>query len=636
MEVLNLTPEYGLTVTYEFKNDVHQTFMGRDYINARWLYPVAKFNFQVAFFDQSVYEYIKDFFLFVEGGEDIFLFQDPCNNYCTPPGTAQNVLGIEIRGILVDKEDGSFQLCKQWKLGDYYYIKPVHHPKEITILQSDYSTPVTGANINYNNGTVTGVNATMGWIGTFYTPVRFENDTIPKEILGSNQATGEEWYQVPDLRLIEVKNYLTIPSPNLSPNYTHSFALSVPINSQVNLLGKTDIFSSDSGYEARDALDTYKRDINFSYSKVDFHEQQYLLGLWFITLGGWASFQFTDIDLDFGYNVRFNDTPSFSTIVEPTSTSAGTFKLEDVLFKVDNINFAEEFPNPIKSTFCQIWKIEREDGVTQGFTNHDRNFTFDNLAYPAVFGFSGTASSQTSELSTDSAELTGVFGDSNYTEPQIFSLFIMEEDLLAGKYDNASVTVQVFDWMNNSVFSTQFKGTIGSYSIGFLADKAKQYQIEVQSISEKLDVSVSSETSSECRHRFLSQGYGRCNLTPTPNNTTNAGLPQIKATVEGANNSTDIIISSVATNNWEGFRYGTVRFLTGRLAGMEVYIIGVFSPSGIVLLYPLPLIPAVGDEVLFTRPCNKTVEACNNYGNISNYGGFPRLPGIDNIVSGAE
>lgn len=632
MEVLNLTPEYGLTVTYEFKNDVHQTFMGRDYINARWLYPVAKFNFQVAFFNQSVYEYVKDFFLFVEGGEDEFLFEDPCNNSCYFP--YNNNFGIAVKGVFVDNGDGSFQLYKEWAIGGNYYRKPVTHPKEVSVFDSG-GNPVN-ATINYNGGSATGVNATMFWTGTFYTVVRFENDSIPKEILASDEETGDEWYQIPDLRLIEVKQYPTQYPSNLASAYTHPFGLSVPINSQVNLLGKTDIFTSDSGYEARDALDTYKRDINFSYSSVNYREKEYLQGLWFITLGGWASFQFTDIDLDFGYNVRFNDTPSFSSIVQPISTSAVAFGLDDILFKVDNINFSEEFPNPIKSTFCQTWKIEREDGFSQGFTNHDRNFSFDGLAYPAVFGFSGTASSQTSELSTDSTELTGVFGDSNYTEPQFFSLFIMEEDLLAGKYDNASVTVQVFDWMANTVFSTQFKGTIGGYSVGFLADKAKQYQIEVQSQSEKLDVSVSAKTSSECRHRFLSQGYGRCNLASDPNNTSNANAPQIKATVGGANNTTDIIISSGATNNWEGFRYGTVRFLTGKLAGMEIYIIGTFSPSGIVLLYPLPFTPTVGDEVLLTRPCNKTVEACNNYGNIANYGGFPRLPGIDNLVSGAE
>lgn len=626
MEILNLVPEFGLTVTYEFKNDVHQTFMGRDYINARWLYPVAKFNFQVAFFNQSVYEYVKDFFLFVEGGEDEFLFEDPCNNTCYFP--YNNNFGIEVKGVFVDNGDGSFQLYKEWKIGSNYYRKPVTKPKEVSIYDSNGNHVNT--TINYDNGTATGVNVTMFWVGTFYTVVRFENDSIPKEIISS------ELYQIPDLRLIEVKQYPTQYPSSLTSAYTHPYGLSVPINAQVNLLGKTDIFSSDSGYEARDALDTYKRDINFSYSKVNYREKEYLQGLWFITLGGWASFQFVDIDLNFGYNVRFNDIPSFSTIVQPISTSAVTFGLDDILFKVDNINLSEELPNSIKSTFCQIWKVEREDGVIQGFTNHDRNFNFDGVAYPAVFGFSGTSSSKTSELSTDSTELTGVFGDSNYTDSQFFSLFVMENDFITGKYDNASVTVSVFDWINNSIFSTQFKGSIGGYSVGYLPNKAKQYQFEVQSLAEKLDVSVSSETSSECRHRFLSQGYGRCNLSPSPDNTTNVNLPQLKAVVSGVNSLTHLLITSPATNNWEGYKYGTIRFLTGILTGKEVYIIDSFFPDGIVLLYPLPFTPSIGDEVRFTKPCNKTVEACNNYGNIGNYGGFPRLPGIDNLVSGAE
>lgn len=632
-EILDLTPEYGLNVTYEFKNDVHETFMGRDYINARWCYPVAKYNFQVAFFAQSVYEYIKDFFLFVEGGENTFLFRDPCNDYCTSPGTEQ--MGLQIQGTFVDRGDGTFQLCKQWKLGDYYYVKPIHFPENITIFQSDFITPVTGAVIG-NNGVVTGVNATMGWIGTFYTLVRFENDSVPQELLSFNQSSGETLYQIPDLRLIEIKAYFDIPTINLTPNYTHIFQLSFPINSQINLMGKTDIFISDSGHEARDALDTYKRDINFSYTKINFHEQQYLLGLWLITLGGWGTFQIADLDLDFGYNVRFAETISFSSIVQPINTTAVSFGLEDILFKADNIVLKEEVPNSTKSNYCQIWKVTRQDGTEQGFTNHDRLITYNTLDYPSVFGFSGTSSQRTAELSTDSTEMTGVFGSDDYTTPDFYPLFIMEEDLILGKYDNASVVVEVYDWLSNTVISTQFRGTIGGYTVGYIADKAKQYQIEVQSIIEKLDVNVSAETSSECRHKFLSQGYGRCNLAPTPDNTTNINLPQIKGTISAVNSTSEILVSSPATDNWEGFKYGTVRFLTGKLAGTEVYIINTSSPNAIVFLYALPITPAVGDEVRLTKPCNKSTEACNNFGNIANYGGFPRLPGIDNLVSGAE
>jgi len=618
MEVLNITPEYGLTVTYEFKNDVHETMMGVDYVNARWLYPVAKYNFQGALFSQSVYEYLRDFFLFVEGGEDTFLFQDPLNDYATfEPSSTE--YGMEVQGILIDLGNGVFLLGKRWKIGSLFYTRPVQYPKEVTIYRNGNPLAVT---VN-NDGTVTGVVATDTWQGTFYTPVVFENDTCPIEVTGYNQASGEQWYAVPDLRLRESKSYSTLPSINLAPEINHYWQLSFPINSTFNILSKTDVFTSDSGYEQRDSLDSFKRELNFNYPMINYLEQQYILGLWYLTLGGWANIKFADLDTGIDSKFRFTENISFSTVCHPISTSAIFVDLEDVLYKADSITLKED--NPIsRSTYCQTWIITRKDGTKEGFTNHDRNLSVFGTECRAAFGFSGTSSPRTAELNTDSTELTSVFVN------------ITENDLITGKYDDASVVVYVYDWINSVIVSTQFRGFIGGYTVGFLPSRGKQFQIQVESIAEKLEVNVNAETSSECRHKFLSQGYGRCNLTPTANNTSNADLPQIKATVGGVNGLSNIVVTSPATDNWIGFKYGTIRFLTGALAETEVYIIDTIQPNQVILLYPLPIAPTVGDEVLLTRPCNKTVEACKNFGNIANYGGFPRLPGIDNLVSGAD
>lgn len=622
-EILNLTPEYGLNVTYEFKNDVHESLLGSDYKNARWLSPIPKFNFQVAVFTQSVQEYLKDFFLFVRGNQDIFLFDDPCNNYCTAPSPQQTVLGVQVSGVLIDVGNGNFQLAKKWELvsSGHYYYTPILYPNEITIVESNYVTPVNTAVIG-NNGIVTGVNATMGWIGSFYTPVRFENDTVPLELIGANNATGEVFYQVPDLRLIGVKED-TYLQPFLASHYNHYWSLSIPINAQINLLNKTDIFVSDSGYESRDSLNVEKTELSFSYNKVNYFEQQYILGLWLLTLGGWASFKIGDNDINYDISTTFTENISFSNVVYPLSTNRVTMVLEDVLFKVDGINIKEEIEG-VKTGYCQAWIIIRKDNEQLGFTNHDYSFSLNTVECSPNLGFSGTPSESTAELSTNSTELTSVFAEIN------------EVDLLVGKYDNAEVQIYLYDWMSNQIISRQFNGSIGEYSVGFLPNKAKQYNLQVESLLEKLDVSVTAETSSECRHLFLSQGYGRCNLTPTPNNTVDANAPQILAEVSGVDNLSYIRLLSVATNNWEGFKFGIVEFVDGILQGTKVYIIDTFSPSGIALLYNLPVAPNLGDIVRLTRPCNKTVEACNNYGNIANYGGYPRLPGIDNLVSGAD
>lgn len=624
-EVFELVPEFGLSVSYEFKNDVHETMMGVDYINARWMYPVAKYSFKVAFFKQSVYEYLRDFFLFVNGSQDSFLFQDPINDYCSPPGTEQSQVGIDVRGKLVDIGGGVFQLCKEWRIGEFVYSKPIKYPNEVTITQADYSSPVS-ATINYETGQVTGaVNNTMGWYGTFYTPVRFDNDSVPLEIISYNTATGEQTYAVPDLRLIEVKDYPAAPPVNIATNLNHYWNLSFPINSTFNFQSKTDIFTSDSGFEARDELNSYKRELNFSYSKINYFEKEYILGLWFLTLGGWATIKFGDIEADIDTTFRFIDTPSFTSITQPLDTYAVQFGLNDILFKAENIVLKETI-SLLRNSYCQAWIITRNDGVVQGFINHDLNKIIEGTECVALLGFTGTPSQRTAELNTDTTELSSIFLDINVTE----------DDLITGKYDNAGVVVYLYDWLSNSLVTTQFRGSIGGYSVGYLPSKAKQYQMEVLSIAEKLDVNVASQTSSECRHKFLSQGYGRCNRPTTETNTTDAGLPQIKATVGAVNALDNISVPSPATDNWVGFKYGVLKFLTGTLAGTEIYIADTAHPNQVIFLYPLPTSPTVGDEVLLTRNCSKTVDACNGFGNIANFGGFPRLPGIDNLVAGAD
>ncbi|HET8688174.1 MAG TPA: DUF2163 domain-containing protein, partial [Methanosarcina sp.] len=223
----------------------------------------------------------------------------------------------------------------------------------------------------------------------------------------------------------------------------------------------------------------------------------------------------------------------------------------------------------------------------------------------------------------DSTELTGVF------------IQVTEADLLAGKYDNADLTIYLYDWKDSEIVSTQFRGNVGSYSIGYVPNATdnftsafgKQYQLEALSISQKLDVNISTQTSSECRHKFLSQGYGRCNKVPDSS---------VRTTSEITDNSEgNVVIVGFGTDNWVGYKFGTLKFTSGILEGTEIYISDA-SGLQITLLYPPPLRPSIGDTVELTRHCPKTLDACRDYNNLANYGGFPKLPGVDLTITGVD
>ena len=91
-----------------------------------------------------------------------------------------------------------------------------------------------------------------------------------------------------------------------------------------------------------------------------------------------------------------------------------------------------ELPSSLKkhlesgaTTLCQCWKIERSDGVVQGFTDHDQSLSFDNIEFQASSGLTASETISSLGLSIDSSEVDGA----------LQSDVISEEALHRGAYD---------------------------------------------------------------------------------------------------------------------------------------------------------------------------------------------------------
>jgi uncharacterized phage protein (TIGR02218 family) len=87
------------------------------------------------------------------------------------------------------------------------------------------------------------------------------------------------------------------------------------------------------------------------------------------------------------------------------------------------------------TTMVHCWKITREDGVVQGFTEHDSSLTFDSVTYLASSGFASTKIQFSLGLSVDNLEAIGALSSDT----------LNEDDLASGKYDNAAVDLW---WVN--------------------------------------------------------------------------------------------------------------------------------------------------------------------------------------------
>ena len=105
-----------------------------------------------------------------------------------------------------------------------------------------------------------------------------------------------------------------------------------------------------------------------------------------------------------------------------------------------------------KMVYC--WKITRNDGLVQGFTDHDNDLTFDGVTYEAATGFTASQFASSLGLAVDNFEVEGALSSSN----------INETDLVKGFYDNAVVEVFWVNWSDVSQRHLKSKGYIGAVS----------------------------------------------------------------------------------------------------------------------------------------------------------------------------
>lgn len=80
------------------------------------------------------------------------------------------------------------------------------------------------------------------------------------------------------------------------------------------------------------------------------------------------------------------------------------------------------------TTVCRCWAITRRDGQVLGFTDHDRDLSFEGILFRADTGLTAGVLLQTSGLAVDNAEAVGALTDAA----------IREEDITAGRFDGVS------------------------------------------------------------------------------------------------------------------------------------------------------------------------------------------------------
>ena len=61
----------------------------------------------------------------------------------------------------------------------------------------------------------------------------------------------------------------------------------------------------------------------------------------------------------------------------------------------------------VATTLCRCWRMERRDGVVLGFTDHDRDISFDGVTFEAATGFVASEIEQSLGMNVETQEVSG-------------------------------------------------------------------------------------------------------------------------------------------------------------------------------------------------------------------------------------
>lgn len=264
------------------------------------------------------------------------------------------------------------------------------------------------------------------------------------------------------------------------------------------------------------------------------------------------------------------------------------------------------------TTLAWCWRIVQADGVTLGFTDHDRALGFDGNDFEPESGFAASEVRSGSDLSVDAQDAQGVLSSDRITET----------DILDGRWDNAAVEVWRVNWADTGQRLLMRRGAIGQIRRGRLA-----FVAEVRSLAHVLGQTVGRTFQATCDAAL---GDVRCGA--------NLDAPAFK----GSGSVIDLLrdraftASGLAVFSSGWFVFGTVQWTSGANVGRRTEVLAHDLVDGvaIVTLLEAPVRVIAGTDTFTIRAgCNKRITTCGTkFANVGNFRGFPNIPGQDAVL----
>ena len=265
------------------------------------------------------------------------------------------------------------------------------------------------------------------------------------------------------------------------------------------------------------------------------------------------------------------------------------------------------------TTVARAWAVTRRDGAVFGFTDHDRELTFDGVVFKAETGLSARALAQSTGLSVDNTEAMGALSDTS----------ISEKDIAAGRFDGAEVVAWLVNWADVDARRVMFRGHIGE-----VRRSAGAFHAELRGLTEALNRPVGRVYQKPCTAVLGDSGCGF---------DLNTGGYVFEGVLEGVDEARVFRAGPLGGFDTGWFQRGRLTVLTGDAEGLSGMIKrDHLAPDGtrlIELWEPLRAQPAASDSVRLVAGCDKRFETCRlKFGNTINFQGFPDVPEDDWIT----
>ena len=259
------------------------------------------------------------------------------------------------------------------------------------------------------------------------------------------------------------------------------------------------------------------------------------------------------------------------------------------------------------TTLCNAWRVTRRDGVVMGFTDHDRDLSFDGLTYLAASGFEASETEDGNGLSAEGGDVSGGFSADA----------IRAEDLSAGRYDGAKVEVFTVNWQDPSQ-----RLLLRTAELGEVRREGGLFRVELRRLTHRLDQMRGRIYARQCDAVF---GDARCGMS--------LAAYRAIATVTAVRDDMHVEVSGLSGFAERFFRYGVLSFTSGAAKGLSADVEDHRRLEGadeLTLWLPMAVEIAVGDTLEVTAGCDKRFSTCKaKFGNGLNFQGFPHIPGSD-------